>query len=89
MLTRYRIRHGEEFLAESPEQVVAYLAKTSRVEFPSLKSWMLDCADRIDVQVGPGTNVSIDTPERFVADLVSIGLLTIEPLPPLRDRSQR
>jgi len=85
-MTIYQIRHGEQFLAESAEGVVAYLAKTSRVEFPSLKSWMLDCARRIDVQVGEGTNVSIDTPEAFVSDLIAIGLLTVKELPPLAQR---
>lgn len=75
-MTTYKIRHGESFAAATAEDVVAYLAKTSKVEFPSLKSWMLDCADRIDVQAGPGTNVSIDTPELFVADLIALGLLT-------------
>lgn len=74
-MATYRIRNGETFGAESASDAVAYLAKTSRLEFPSLKSWMLDCADRIDVQVGAGTNVSIDTPEQFVGDLLRIGLL--------------
>ena len=74
-MPKYKIRDGETFEADNASDVVAYMAHTSRVEFPTYKSWMLACADRIGVQVGPQAQVSIDTPERFVADLVALGLL--------------
>jgi hypothetical protein len=73
----YRTNDGKTIAAENASELIRALHETSRQPAASHQEFMRETAMRIGMTM-PGVEIDCATPEKFVAGLVHVGILTEE-----------
>lgn len=61
--------------ADTPTQLIRYMAASSRSPVQSLEEYMVEVSDRTILQ--SGGKIRVDSPDHFVEDLLSEGLISV------------
>jgi hypothetical protein len=75
-MTTYITDDGEEFLAETHEELVHALRESSRTASASDREYMVEVAERISAQAGIAINTRNAT--EFVAALIAVGFVKVK-----------